>query len=184
MRQMVDSSKFEVSIDLLERVKYLDQERQDRTVWIHPITSINLAGLKKFFEIEHKCGIVVDFRVRNGRQYPNRQGDNKFCFVEFADAASANEALSLASRGFTSIGGKKFRVYKAGTGTFIFSKKTAKQKKLEMAKNILPVLPFPTIPVENIAERQPMAFQAPIREQRQARSVSRGIGGRGRGRRP
>jgi hypothetical protein len=29
----------------------------------------------------------------------------------------------------------KFRVYKAGTGTFIFCKKTAKQKKLEQAKN-------------------------------------------------
>lgn len=115
----------------------------DRTVWVHPIASINLASLKKFFEIQHKCGIVLDFRVRNGRKYPNKTGDNKFCFVEFADADSANEALKLASSKKTMIGGKKFRVFKAGTGTFVYSKKTAKQKKLEEAKNTLPKLPFP-----------------------------------------
>ena len=103
-----------------------------------------MASLKKFFEIEHKCGIVVDFRVRNGRKYPNRKGDNKFCFVEFADAVSANEALQLAARGLTQINGKRFRIFKAGTGTFIYTKQTAKQKKLEVAKNTLPKLPFPT----------------------------------------
>ena len=77
----MEKAKQELSIDLLERVKFLDQERLDRTVWVHPISSINLASLKKFFEIEHKCGIVLDFRVRNGRKYPNKKGDNKFCFV-------------------------------------------------------------------------------------------------------
>ena len=84
--------------------------------------------------------------MRNGRKYPNKKGDNKFCFVEFADAQSANEALQLASRKQTQIAGKKFRVFKAGTGTFIYSKKTAKQKKLEQAKNTLPRLPFPVPP--------------------------------------
>jgi hypothetical protein len=122
----MEASKVNISIDMIEKLKYLDQEKLDRTVWVHPIASINLASLKKFFEIEHKCGIVLDFRVRNGRKYPNKTGDNKFCFVEFADAASANEALQLASRGKTQICGKKFRVFKSGTGTFIYSKKTAK----------------------------------------------------------
>ena len=145
----METSKIDISIDMVEKLKYLDQEKLDRTVWVHPITSINLASLKKFFEIEHKCGIVLDFRVRNGRKYPNKSGDNKFCFVEFADAASANEALGLASRGKTQICGKKFRVFKAGTGTFIYSKKTAKQKKLEQAKNSLPPLPFPPPNVQN-----------------------------------
>lgn len=90
LRDIVESNKCQLSIDQLEKVKFLDQERLDRTVWVHPIASINLAGLKKFFEIEHKCGIVIDFRVRNGKKYPNKKGDNKFCFVEFADAVSAN----------------------------------------------------------------------------------------------
>ncbi len=112
-------------------------------MWIHPINQINLGALKKFFEITHKCGIIMDFRVRNGRKYPNKTGDNKVCFVEFADSASATEALSLASQGLTQIAGKKFRVFKAGSGTFIYSKKTAKQRKLEEAKGQLARLPFP-----------------------------------------
>jgi hypothetical protein len=52
----------------------LDQERLDRTIWIHPISSINLGSLKKFFEITHRCGIIMDFRVKNGRSYPNKKG--------------------------------------------------------------------------------------------------------------
>lgn len=42
----------------------------------------------------------------------------------------------------TVVDGVRFRVYKAGTGTFIFSKKTSKQKKLELAKNSLPQTPY------------------------------------------
>lgn len=38
--------------------------------------------------------------------------------------------------------GVKFRIYKAGTGTFIYSRKTAKQKKLETAKKSLPPVPY------------------------------------------
>lgn len=73
LRDIIEDTKSPVSVDLLERAKYLDQGRLDRTVWIHPIKSINLGSLKKFFEIDHKCGIVVDFRVRNGRVYPNKK---------------------------------------------------------------------------------------------------------------
>jgi len=36
----------------------------------------------------------------------------------------------LAANKKTDIGGKRFRIFKAGTGTFIYNKKTAKQKKL------------------------------------------------------
>jgi len=115
----------------------------DRTIWVHPISKINLGQLKTFFEITYRCGIIVDFRVRNGRKYPNKKGQNKFCFIEFADPASVTEALSLASRKLTVIGSQKFRVYKAGTGTFLFSRTTANQKKLETAKRSLPRLPFP-----------------------------------------
>ena len=85
----------------------------------------------------------MDFRIRIGRKYPNRPGENKFCFIEFADPESVSESLALAAKKLTVIGGNKFRVFKAGTGTFVYSKKTAKQKKLEQAKNSLPRLPFP-----------------------------------------
>jgi hypothetical protein len=33
-------------------------------------------------------------------------------------------------------------MYKAGTGTFLYSKKSAKQRKLEIAKNSLPSVPY------------------------------------------
>lgn len=124
----------------------MDQEKTDRTIWIHPISKINIGSLKKFFENDKKCGIILDFRVRNGRAYPNKRGENKFCFVEFADPASVTEALAIASRQEAVIAGNKFRIYKAGTGTFIYTKKSAKQKKLEAARNSLPQMPFPAIP--------------------------------------
>jgi hypothetical protein len=50
-------------------------------VWINPIAGINLQKLKKFFEIEHKCGIVLDLRVRKGRPYPGKKQGNLFGFV-------------------------------------------------------------------------------------------------------
>jgi hypothetical protein len=40
------------------------------------------------------------------------------------------------------IDGLKFRIYKAGTGTFLFSKKSSKQKKLEEAQRLLPAVPY------------------------------------------
>lgn len=39
--------------------------------------------------------------------------------IEFADTVSVNRAMMVASRKRSVIGGKKFRVYKAGTGTYI-----------------------------------------------------------------
>ena len=46
--------------------------------------------------------------------------------VEFADTTSTTRALTVASRKRSVICGTKFRIYKAGTGTFIYSKKTSK----------------------------------------------------------
>ena len=74
MKDLHGSKGMRVSIDLLERVKYLDQDKTDRTIWIHPINKINIGSLKKFFENDKKCGIILDFRVRNGRKYPNKKG--------------------------------------------------------------------------------------------------------------
>jgi hypothetical protein len=163
-----DEKKSKVSIDLLEKIKYLDQDRLDRSIWIHPIANINLQKLKKFFEITYKCGIVIDLRVRKGRVYPNKIQQNYFGFVEFADETSVTRALHLASRKLTQIDGVKFRIYKAGTGTFLYTKKTAKQKKLEVAKNCLPAVPYAIATA--LQSRQPRPMRA------------RGRGGKGRGR--
>ena len=126
--------------------------------------------MKHFFEITHKCGIVLDARVKRARKYPNKKGENIFGFIEFADTNSVNKALHIASKKMTIVDGIKFRIYKAGTGTFIFSKKTAKQKKLEQAKNQLPVTPYD--------QPDNLNMQRPARPGR-----GRGSGGCGRGRR-
>lgn len=44
-----EENKSKLSIDLLEKIKYLEQEKSDRTVWIQPIEGIYLQKLKKFF---------------------------------------------------------------------------------------------------------------------------------------
>lgn len=85
---------------------------------------------------------MLDARVKRAKKYLNKLGDNIFGFIEFADSNSVNRALHLASKKLTIVNGMKFRVYKAGTGTFVYSKKTAKQRKLEQAKNELPQTPY------------------------------------------
>lgn len=84
----------------------------------------------------------MDLRVRKGRQYPGKLQQNLFGFVEFADETSVTRALHLAAKKETLIDGNKFRIYKAGTGTFLFGKKSSKQKKLEAAQALLPPVPY------------------------------------------
>ena len=137
--------KSNISIDLLEKIKYLDSDKCERSIWIHPIENMNLQNLIRFFEITYKCGIVLDARIRKARKYPNKIANNTFGFLEFADSTSVTRALHLAARKVTVVDGIKFRIFKAGTGTFIYSKKTSKQKKLEAAKVSLPPVPYDTV---------------------------------------
>ena len=63
--------------------------------------------------------MVIDVRTRKAPTYPNRKMNaNEFNFVEFADPNSLTRAMHLAARRETTLAGKNFRVYKAGTGTF------------------------------------------------------------------
>lgn len=73
LQQIKDHEKSSIAVDLLEKLKYLDPARLERTVWIHPVENINLQNLKQFFEITHKCGIVLDARVKRARKYPNKK---------------------------------------------------------------------------------------------------------------
>lgn len=109
----------------------------------------------------------MDLRVRKGRMYPGKNQANLFGFVEFADETSVTRALHLAAKKSTQIDGVKFRVYKAGTGTFLYTKKTAKQRKIEVAAQSLPTVPYAINAA--LQSRAPMAMRG------------RGRGGRGRG---
>ncbi len=82
----------------------------------------------------------------------------------------------MASKKLSIINGIKFRIYKTGTGTFIFMKKTAKQKKIEDAKRALPSLPF------DVGEaRADRVVRGGFRGRGGFRDAGRGRGG-GRGR--
>lgn len=81
LEQIQKHEKSAIALDVLEKLKYLDPEKLERTIWIHPINNINLQNLKQFFEITHKCGIVLDARIKRARKYPNKAGENIFGFV-------------------------------------------------------------------------------------------------------
>ncbi len=171
LSQIYNEDKSKLNIDILAKVKYLEQEKSERTIWVHPIMGINLQNLKSFLENTHKCGIVLDIRVRRGKKYPNKNGENLFGFVEFADSTSVTRALNIASRKLNIVDGDKFRMYRAGTGTFNYVKKSARQKKIEFAVNSLPSVPYVIQKVTN-----------QMRERGPNRMAPRGRGGRGRGR--
>lgn len=117
-------------VDVFEKLKYLDSERMERSIWVHPIGGNTRQQFKQFFEVTHPCGIVLDVRIRTGKKYPNKTGPNSFAIVEFADPNSVKHALYLASQRWTNLNGTQFRVYKAGTGTFFYMKKTSKQRSI------------------------------------------------------
>ena len=105
-------------------------------------------------------------------------GENLFGLIEFADTNSVNRALRLASEKLTIVDGIRFRIYKAGTGTFIFAKKTSKQKKLEVAKRGLPPVPYGIAQADRLN-----GVRMPASRMRGGRGRGGRGFGRGRGRR-
>ena len=71
----------------------------------------------------HKVGVIISSRIRTGQVWPNRKGvPNKFMFVEFANSISVAKAMKLASSGKAISNGKKFNIFRAGSGTYIYVK--------------------------------------------------------------
>jgi hypothetical protein len=97
----------------------------ERTVWIFPFNR-SPEEYKNFFEASD-CGIVTDIRIRKGMPYPTKTMQNLYGFVEFAHPDSVKRALAKAAKKETRINSAFFKVYKAGTGTFIFTKKSKRQ---------------------------------------------------------
>jgi len=48
LSQIFNEDKSKLNIDILAKVKYLEQEKSERTIWVHPIMGVNLQNLKKF----------------------------------------------------------------------------------------------------------------------------------------
>ena len=131
----------------------------------------NLSILSGLYGILKPLDLMQAYRLEMGTKLPNKNGENLFGFVEFADSTSVTRALNIASRKLNIVDGVKFRMYRAGTGTFNYVKKSARQKKIEFAVNSLPSVPYVIQKVTN-----------QMRERRPMRMPTRGRGGRGRGR--
>ena len=125
-----------LEIDAMEKVKLLESERLERTIWVSPIPShIQEARVKKFFE-EKKCGIVVEVRIRESTKVQGKPAGNRYAFVEFAHPTSVLRGLRLASKKKSSIDGNRVRIYKAGsrTVTHVRPKKAKNLKSVKVAR--------------------------------------------------
>ena len=107
-----------ISIDILDKIKYMNPEMLDRSIWISPLwVEEGLEfKIKNFFEIENKTGMVKEVRIRKGPKQ-NKPQPNVFGIIEFAHSNSVNRALRIASKKKAVISGKRIRIYKAGTRT-------------------------------------------------------------------
>lgn len=100
----------------MDKIKYLDQDVLDRSIWISPINaSFTPAALKTFFQDTHSCGLVKDVRVYNGKKVHGKPSDNRYAVIEFSHINSVARSLRIASKKQSTLYGTRFRIYKAGT---------------------------------------------------------------------
>jgi len=125
-----------LTIDAFDKFKVVENDILERTIWVHPAPGTE-DDVKHFFENTHKCGVVLHVRKRTGPKWPNRKvQSNTFYFVEFASPISVARALHVASRKESLLCGTNVRIYKAGSGTYNYTK----SKKKEIGKSRTNVL--------------------------------------------
>lgn len=86
--------------------------------------------MKNYFTHEHECGVVLNIRLRSGKQYPNKKKGEKFYLVEFANSLSAEKSIILCSKRLNQVAGVYFNIRLAGSSTFFFSKDCKVKKSL------------------------------------------------------
>lgn len=123
LKRRYEELKLNIYVDSFDKFQFLENERLERTIWIHP-TICTSKEIQNFLENEHKCGIVLDIRKRKGPKWSNRnKTENNFFFIEFANKLSVTRALQIASKKLSVIRGKTFRIFKGGSGTYLCKKK-------------------------------------------------------------
>ena len=118
-----------LAIDSFDKFRVVENDILERTIWVHPAPG-NEEDVRRFFETTHKCGVVLQVRKRTGVAWPNRKvQSNTFYFVEFASPVSVTRALYVAARKESSLCGVNVRIYKAGSGTYNYTKSKRKNQK-------------------------------------------------------
>lgn len=116
LEKSLKASDRHIYVDSCDKIKYLDQDLLDRSIWISPINAnFTPASLKTFFQDTHDCGLVKDVRVYFGKSKPGKPNENRYAMIEFAHVNSVPRSLRIASKKLSVLFGTKFRIYKAGT---------------------------------------------------------------------
>jgi len=106
--------------DMFDRLDLMSEDILNRTLWVDA-KGVTEEALKDWFENKKKCGKVLNIRQRGGQQYPNKEKDFKFTFVEFASMDSVMKALLIGKKS-SKVNGVGVKMHRAGTGTFFYTK--------------------------------------------------------------
>jgi Ran GTPase-activating protein (RanGAP) involved in mRNA processing and transport len=116
LEKTIKESKSNIYIDCLDKMKFLTQEKLDRSIWISPIgVSFTTQSLTQFFQDTHKCGLIKEVRIYHGNTINGKPSDNRYAMIEFAHENSVPRSLRIASKQLSTLNGTRFRIYKAGT---------------------------------------------------------------------
>ena len=119
--------------DALEKLDYMQEDILNRTLHVGGCTDKD--QIIDFFEVRHKCGTVLNIRLRKGPKYPNKPEKQTIQFIEFASEESVMKALVIKKKS-RRIRNVKLNIYRAGTSTFFYSKATqAKNSKTNYTAN-------------------------------------------------
>lgn len=109
-------AKSNIYVDCLDKMKFLTQEKLDRSIWISPITaSFTIQNITQFFQDTHKCGLIKEVRIYHGNSINGKPSENRYAMIEFAHENSVPRSLRVASKQLSTLNGTRFRIYKAGT---------------------------------------------------------------------
>ena len=116
LEKVIKAADHHIYLDCLDKIKHLDQDKLDRSIWISPINaSFTKLNVATFFQDTHKCGLVKDVRIYHGNSIPGKPEVNSYAFIEFEHVNSVARSLRIASKKQSMHMGKRFRIYKAGT---------------------------------------------------------------------
>jgi len=77
----------------------------------------------------------MNIRIRKGANYPNKEKNTGFGFIEFASEESVMKCLMMGKKK-RKIGSQKITMYRAGSATYFYSKScAAKDSKTNYAAN-------------------------------------------------
>ena len=119
-----------IDIDMFSRMRYLEQELLEKSIWVSPLVKTTTEELIKSFFENHpdKVGIVTDVRIREGPKQEGKAKDNVYAVIEFAHQNSVARSLRIAAKKKAEIARQKFRIYKAGSRIQVLSKAKKKAK--------------------------------------------------------